>query len=54
MERWESELCASLRGSPAYWHLSLNRLPGGGVLEWTCGWWHGTVAANEPAAEPVG
>lgn len=54
MERWESELWDSLRGSPVYWPLSLKRLPGGGVLDWTCGWWHGSNAVNERLDLPEG
>lgn len=59
MERWDSEYWESLRGTRAYWLVTLVRLPGGGVLDWTCGWWHGIQAANDAdganvSEEPLG
>lgn len=31
----------------AYWIVTLNQLPGGGLEDPSCGYWHGTMPANE-------
>ncbi len=37
----------------AYWIVTLNRLPGGGLEDPSCGYWHGTTPANDMSVHQV-